>query len=283
MPSRPPRLDTFTIVPRSRSSMRGSTAWPIATGERKFVRITSSTVGDVELRDVAAHRAGRVVDQHVEVTERVPGLEGDVGRGATGRERSTAQLRWPGSSPGDAATQAARTSAKPIGPAGDDADRRAPCGQRRGERRADARRRAGDEDGRALERLQCPHGRTVPDACVRFRGLGWRPMSSTPEEGIRRTLAQYAQLCDEGRFAEWGDLFEPDARFHVMGETQAGRAASRRSSSLRSRRRLRGKHAILSSVIDLADDGRTARGSGRTTCSWTSGSGSRRSVATTTS
>ena len=49
-------------------------------------------------------------------------------------------------------------------------------------------------------------------------------MSSTPEEAIRRTLAQYAQLCDEGRFAEFGDLFEPDARFHVMGETQAGRA-----------------------------------------------------------
>ena len=34
MPRRPPRLDTFTIVPEPRSSMRGSTASEMATGER---------------------------------------------------------------------------------------------------------------------------------------------------------------------------------------------------------------------------------------------------------
>ena len=34
MPSRPPRLDTFTMVPALRSSMRGSTASEIATGDR---------------------------------------------------------------------------------------------------------------------------------------------------------------------------------------------------------------------------------------------------------
>ena len=107
-------------------------------------------------------------------------------------------------------------------------------------------------------------------------------MSPTPEEGIRRTLAQYAQLCDEGRFAEFGDLFEPDARFHVMGETQVGRAAIEVWIAASQGPEARGKHAMLSSVIDLADDGRT-RGPGRTTCSWTSDSGSRPSVATTTS
>jgi 3-phenylpropionate/cinnamic acid dioxygenase small subunit len=84
-------------------------------------------------------------------------------------------------------------------------------------------------------------------------------MSSTPEEGIRRTLAQYAQLCDEGRFAEFGDLFEPDARFHVMGQTQVGRAAIEEWIAASQGPEARGKHAMLSSVIDLADDGRTAR------------------------
>ena len=85
-------------------------------------------------------------------------------------------------------------------------------------------------------------------------------MSPTPpEEGIRRTLAQYAQLMDEGRFDEFGDLFEPDARFHVMGETQVGRAAIEEWIAASQRPEPRGKHAMLSSVIDLADDGRTAR------------------------
>jgi uncharacterized protein (TIGR02246 family) len=83
--------------------------------------------------------------------------------------------------------------------------------------------------------------------------------TSTPEEGIRRTLAQYAQLCDDGRFDEWADLFEPDARFHVMGDTQHGRNDIQEWITAAQGPEARGKHAILSSVIDVADDGRTAR------------------------
>ena len=82
---------------------------------------------------------------------------------------------------------------------------------------------------------------------------------STPEEGIRRTLAQYAQLMDEGRFDDLADLFTDDARFHVMGGTQEGRAAIQKWITAAQPPEARGKHAILSSVIDLADDGRTAR------------------------
>jgi hypothetical protein len=42
-PRRPARLDTFRITPASRSSIRGSTARLSATGDRKLVRMTSST------------------------------------------------------------------------------------------------------------------------------------------------------------------------------------------------------------------------------------------------
>jgi SnoaL-like domain len=82
---------------------------------------------------------------------------------------------------------------------------------------------------------------------------------STPEEGIRRTLAQYAQLMDDGRFDDWGDLFTVDARFHVMGATQQGRAAIQEWIAGNQPPELRGKHAILTSVIDLDDDGGGAR------------------------
>ena len=43
-----------------------------------------------------------------------------------------------------------------VGPAGDDADGRAPLGEDRRERGADARRRAGEEDLRAFELHRCP-------------------------------------------------------------------------------------------------------------------------------
>jgi 3-phenylpropionate/cinnamic acid dioxygenase small subunit len=82
---------------------------------------------------------------------------------------------------------------------------------------------------------------------------------STPEEAIRRTLAQYCQLCDDGRFAEWIDLFTPDARFHVMGRTQQGPDAIVGFMEVGQSPERRGRHVAFSSVIDLADDGTTAR------------------------
>jgi hypothetical protein len=83
--------------------------------------------------------------------------------------------------------------------------------------------------------------------------------NSTPEEGIRRTLAQYAQLCDEGRFDEFAGLFTLDSRVRVMGETHEGRPVIQQWIEQAQPPELRGKHAILSSVIDLADDARSAR------------------------
>jgi uncharacterized protein (TIGR02246 family) len=85
--------------------------------------------------------------------------------------------------------------------------------------------------------------------------------NSTPEEAIRRTLGQYGQLCDDGRWDEWADLFDDDARFHVMGQTTQGRQAIVEHISASMPPEVRGKHAMLSSVITLHD--------ARTAAAWT--------------
>ncbi len=48
---------------------------------------------------------------------------------------------------------------------------------------------------------------------------------SDDEDQIRRTLGQYSQLCDDGRFEEWADLFTDDARLELMGQVKTGRDA----------------------------------------------------------
>jgi SnoaL-like domain len=78
--------------------------------------------------------------------------------------------------------------------------------------------------------------------------------SSTPEEAIRRTLGQYGQLCDDGRWGEWADLFVEDARFHVMGETKQGREVIKGYISESMPPEVRGKHAMLTSVITLQNE-----------------------------
>lgn len=83
-------------------------------------------------------------------------------------------------------------------------------------------------------------------------------MASTPEEGIRRTLMQYAQLCDDGRFDEWGELFTGDARFHVMGSTHTGRGSVQAWIEKAQGPGARGRHAVFAPVIDVAGDGHTA-------------------------
>jgi 3-phenylpropionate/cinnamic acid dioxygenase small subunit len=77
---------------------------------------------------------------------------------------------------------------------------------------------------------------------------------STPEEGIRRTLAHYGLLLDDGRFDEWSQLFVEDARFHVMGATQVGRADITAWIMKNQGPELRGKHAVLAPLIDLDGD-----------------------------
>jgi len=83
-------------------------------------------------------------------------------------------------------------------------------------------------------------------------------MARSAEEGIRRTVLQYGHLCDDGRFDEWADLFTVDARFHVMGSTQVGRDRLQAWIAKAQGPESRGRHAISSPVVDLADDERTA-------------------------
>ena len=42
-------------------------------------------------------------------------------------------------------------------------------------------------------------------------------------EAIRRLIALYGQLLDSKRFAEWGELFTPDAVFQFWGRAIRGR------------------------------------------------------------
>ncbi len=83
-------------------------------------------------------------------------------------------------------------------------------------------------------------------------------MSPTPEEDIRRTIAQYAMLCDDGRFDEWADLFTETATFHVMGRTYMGREAIQAFIEAGQPPERRGRHACLSSIIVTDGFGGTA-------------------------
>jgi len=85
------------------------------------------------------------------------------------------------------------------------------------------------------------------------------PSEPTPEELVRRTLARYCHLCDDGRFEEWAQLFTPDTRFHVMGRTHEGRDAARAFIEAGQPPERRGKHVVANCLVIVGDDGRTAR------------------------
>jgi 3-phenylpropionate/cinnamic acid dioxygenase small subunit len=78
--------------------------------------------------------------------------------------------------------------------------------------------------------------------------------SASDEEEIRRTLARYCQLCDDGRFAEWGELFAPDARFWVAGRGHDGRDAIRAFIEAGLPPERRGKHVATSPLIVVDGD-----------------------------
>jgi uncharacterized protein (TIGR02246 family) len=79
----------------------------------------------------------------------------------------------------------------------------------------------------------------------------------TDEEGIRRTLALYSQLCDDGRFDEFAQLFAADAEFRVMGMVHQGREAIQTFMAAAQGPEARGKHITSNTVISV--DGHTAR------------------------
>ena len=74
------------------------------------------------------------------------------------------------------------------------------------------------------------------------------------EEAIRRTIAQYAHFCDEGRFDEWADLYIEEATFSVLGETHEGRQTIKAWITKAQPPELRGKHVCCNSVIDVDGD-----------------------------
>lgn len=76
----------------------------------------------------------------------------------------------------------------------------------------------------------------------------------TDEEGIRRTLALYCQLCDDGRFDEWAELYTEDATFSVMGKSYVGPAAIKGFIEAAQPPEARGKHFLGQSVIDIDGD-----------------------------
>jgi 3-phenylpropionate/cinnamic acid dioxygenase small subunit len=77
-----------------------------------------------------------------------------------------------------------------------------------------------------------------------------------PEHAIRRTLARYCQLLDDGRFDEWVEVFSDDVAFSVMGQVAHGRDAVRRLIEPVQQADARGRHILSEPLITV--DGDTA-------------------------
>lgn len=78
------------------------------------------------------------------------------------------------------------------------------------------------------------------------------------EQQIRRTLGQYSQLLDDGRFDRWSDLFAEDARLVLLGQVIGGRDAIRKYMMTVQGEGRRGMHVTTNSLIDVDGDGATA-------------------------
>jgi ketosteroid isomerase-like protein len=75
----------------------------------------------------------------------------------------------------------------------------------------------------------------------------------TDQESIRRALAEFIQLRDDKRFAEWVDLFTEDATFEYGSHHVVGRSDIRENVEALLRDD-RGKHLCVNSIIDVSDD-----------------------------
>jgi uncharacterized protein (TIGR02246 family) len=78
---------------------------------------------------------------------------------------------------------------------------------------------------------------------------------------VLRTLALYCQLCDDGRFDEWAELYTDDAVFIVGGRRHEGRAAIKAFIEAGQPPERRGKHVCANPLVDVDADGTTARAS----------------------
>lgn len=78
------------------------------------------------------------------------------------------------------------------------------------------------------------------------------------EDQIRRTLSEYSQRCDDGRFDEWAELFTEDARFVLSGSVTEGRDSIRKLMISMMPPERRGQHVISNSLVDVDGDAATA-------------------------
>ena len=79
---------------------------------------------------------------------------------------------------------------------------------------------------------------------------------SDDESAIRRLLADYCHLLDDGRFDEWIVLFDEDVVFIVMGNRLRGRDEVRSFIEPTQQEDDRGRHILSEPVIEV--DGDTA-------------------------
>lgn len=79
-------------------------------------------------------------------------------------------------------------------------------------------------------------------------------MSSGHERQIRRVLAEYCQLCDDGEFEKLVARFAPDGAFHFGGRTVEGHKALISWFEVTQAPAERGKHITSNAVIDIEGD-----------------------------
>lgn len=78
------------------------------------------------------------------------------------------------------------------------------------------------------------------------------------EEAIRRTLSEYSQHYDDGRFDEWAELFTVDARLVLAGTVTEGRDAIRKHMMPIQTAGGPCMHVTTNSLVDVDGDAATA-------------------------
>ena len=231
-------LDTHTIVPDFRSSILGSTARVMRTGESKLTFIVSATSAIVSA--TCGRRLGIAALCTIASSPPKASHASSASFSAAARsERSTAHMR----DSGVCFVQQREHFLRTVGAPGDDADGRTPLREDRRERGADTRRRAGEQDLRAFElhRSSFACGRLLAS----FRATRARPTSRSPSTSStplaahgRRTRRRVprARPCRRGRLR--GQLGEVAGEAQVAGRRDSTHAVGEPARAARERREL---------------------------------------------
>jgi uncharacterized protein (TIGR02246 family) len=75
-------------------------------------------------------------------------------------------------------------------------------------------------------------------------------MTQSVEDAVRRTLAEYCQTVDDGRFEEFAALWAPEAVVRLPGQEVRGREAIRAWIEAAQPPERRGRHLTLNTVLD---------------------------------